>query len=135
MEIYVDHGRVFQSVSMSRPNEVVVLDPSSPGLNVPRYNESDFPELSWMLAPERFVGTAQAEGRKCYLYEYRSAVEGANGAERIQKVWIDCETLLPIRHDNGSDLMTYKYSAREQKPIIPSEPFRKMIEGYRTAGK
>ena len=150
-EIYVVDGVVFKSSSSRYPEDIVILDPSSAGvgIEVPKYASADFPELLW-VGVENFVETAKEGGVLCHVYESStrhlldllSAMPGLSPEEReakrdaitrlpTQKVWISAATGLPLKYDDGHNVMRYRFSPGPKIPISYSEPFRKYIDIYR----
>src|SRR5262249_31999541 len=67
-EMYVVDGIVYKSSSAKYPDDVLILDPASPTLAVPRFNHTDFPEYLW-AGPDTYVGTAREGGVSCQVYE------------------------------------------------------------------
>ena len=151
-ETYVVDGVVYQSSSARYPEDVLILEPGSATLSVPKYDHSDFPEFLW-VGPENFVGTAREGAVNCNIYEmnteWRSKeVKDRNlpptelkaELERIAKVppqrlWVAVDTGLPVKYDDGTNIRTYRYSPAGETKFTFSPAFAKVIEDQQAQKK
>lgn len=150
-EVYVVDGVVFQASSTRHPEDIMALNPAlgGVGIEVPKYASADFPELLW-VGLENYVDTVKEGGVRCHIYENSpahllevlAAMPNLSPQEREekraalarrppQKVWISAETGLPLKYDDGHNIMKYRFSQGPKTPITYSEPFRKYIDLYR----
>lgn len=142
-EAYVIDGILFIERNPNFPNSIGVQDPSADP-SYPNYSKSDFPELTW-VGSRTFVETTIEQGRRCYLYQLREsdlAVESSTPEPRenadapsstvvLQQAWIDVDSRLPSKFDDGKNIYTYSYfKVTPTKITIPSA-FQKWVDEVR----
>lgn len=151
-ETYVVDGVVYKSSSARYPEDVLILEPGSATLSVPKYDQSDFPEFLW-AGPENYVGAAREGNVNCNIYEINAEwrakeIEALNltPAERKaqlelmakippQRLWVAADTGLPVKYDDGVSIMTYRFSPAGEAKFTISPAFSKVIETYRAMKK
>lgn len=140
---YLVDGVYYMERNPNIPNSITLYDPSQDS-SCPDYSRSDFPELHW-VGSRSFIRTEVERGRRCYFYQLRdvdvdkvvfeglevetSPSEPAVAEPRvIQQVWIDVESKLPLKYDDGKYIYTYTYVQAPPSDITPPPAFQKWID-------
>lgn len=99
--------------------------------------DNDFPELYWIKA-EHYMGVKREKGKRYYVFMMDLQTNAAPASLAPQKdassnkfvseAWIDMETKLPLKYDDGTYIRTYEFFKSSANDAIPSPGIRRYVE-------
>lgn len=142
-ETYAVDGMVFKSSSAKYPEDVLILNPASPTTAVPRFDKSDFPEYAW-AGPETYIQTVREGAVQCNVYELvasNGSLEGLSPEQQKAqrevlakispvKLWVAADSGLPVKYDDGTNILTYRFTSVPGAKMDISAPFAKVIDAF-----